>query len=84
MISFFVILSSFYSYPCTYLLDNVEVSRSCTSDVNEDRLDQNVLGEVLELLRHGGREEERLPLLLEVVHDLLYLRVFFVFLFSGK
>lgn len=37
------------------------------------RLDEHILGEVLELLRHGGREQERLPLLLEVVHDLLHL-----------
>lgn len=41
--------------------------------VDEHGLHQNVLGKVLKLLGHGGREQQRLPLLLEVVHDLLNL-----------
>jgi len=51
--------------------------KRCTGHRNDGqrayRLDKDVLREVLELLRHGGREEEGLPLLLEVVHDLLHL-----------
>lgn len=46
-------------------------STDTPAHVDENGLHQNVLGKVLKLLGHSGREQQRLPLLLEVVHDLL-------------
>lgn len=46
------------------LLDNVERGGTGATDVDEDRLHERGLGKVLDSLRHSGREEERLTLVL--------------------
>mmetsp|Transcript_14242 Transcript_14242/g.21071 ORF Transcript_14242/g.21071 Transcript_14242/m.21071 type:complete len:260 (-) Transcript_14242:832-1611(-) len=51
------------------LLNDVQVGSTGPSNVNQDRLDQNIFGKVLELFGHCGAEEQSLSLLFEVVHD---------------
>ena len=55
------------------LLDDVGAGRTGATNVHRDRLDEGTLGEVLYLLGHCGREEERLTLRLEVGDDVAHL-----------
>mmetsp|Transcript_5013 Transcript_5013/g.14398 ORF Transcript_5013/g.14398 Transcript_5013/m.14398 type:complete len:340 (+) Transcript_5013:537-1556(+) len=58
-----------------HLLYYVQVGRPCPPYVYDHRLDESVLGEVLELPGEGRREQQRLALVGEVVHDLPHLLV---------
>mmetsp|Transcript_48848 Transcript_48848/g.139856 ORF Transcript_48848/g.139856 Transcript_48848/m.139856 type:complete len:568 (+) Transcript_48848:151-1854(+) len=49
------------------LLDDVQVCRTCTAHVDDDRVHQCGLGKVLDLPWHGGTEQERLALTAKVV-----------------
>lgn len=51
------------------LLDNVERGGTGATDIDEDRLHERGLGKVLDPLRHGSREEERLTLMLYVTES---------------
>mmetsp|Transcript_21135 Transcript_21135/g.59471 ORF Transcript_21135/g.59471 Transcript_21135/m.59471 type:complete len:541 (+) Transcript_21135:357-1979(+) len=51
------------------LLDNVEVRGARAAHVHHDGLHQGAAGKVLDLPGHGGREEERLALRREEVHN---------------
>lgn len=44
------------------LLDDVQVGRTGSTDVDEDGSDERLLREVLDRLRHGRREEQGLSL----------------------
>ena len=46
-------------------LQDIQVRCAGTADVHEDRLDERLLGKVLDLAWHGSRKEQSLPLLLE-------------------
>lgn len=48
---------------CAYL-DDIKAGCSSTAHIDGDRLHQGTLGKVLNLLRHGGTEEQSLPLAL--------------------
>lgn len=48
---------------CAYL-DDIKAGCSSTTHIDGDRLYQGTLGKVLNLLRHGGTEEQSLPLAL--------------------
>ena len=56
-----------------YLLDDIEVGSTSAAHIDKHWSDEHIFGKVLELLRHRGTEQQRLPLLLEVVHDALHL-----------
>lgn len=52
-----------------YLLYYVEISSTSTADVDHDRFDETVFGEVADGFGHGSTEEEGLPLALKEAHD---------------
>lgn len=51
-----------------HLLHHVQAGSARPAHVHRDGLDQGAAGKVLDLLRHGGREEQRLPLALRATN----------------
>ena len=50
-------------------LNDVEIGGSGSAHVDGDGFDEGAAGKVLDFLRHGGAEEEGLPLAFEVRKD---------------